>query len=854
MDLEFVALTNDHATLSKVSAEKCGFFQEGSYSSQILSCEMKSRAPLINIGYTIRVKMIRHFLSQILSIIPPQRKVCIFSIGAGFDNTYHWFRDSFPHINFEFFDIDTDIVFSRKAKMLSNTYGYDVVRRGGYYAVNENYKLIPLDLKSIESRGSLLEGFKRPENFNIWISECVLCYLEREAADKVLKFASTFPNSFFILYEQLIEHPHDPFTKCMLAHFTKSNSPLLSSISVNGSDAQIKRFDDCGFSSANVTYMSEYLYNSCCFEDAQGIFDVQPFDEWEELDLFLSHYAVVNANNVGRETIGYSYGKDSEDGRYILPISLRNQTEYKPFDNNVKFKYSSSCVFENYILVSGGRQSLTKVSSQLFVLNRQGKIISINEDPLFSRYRHACTIHEDILCLVGGVCSSGDNLVFIDTKTWKPSRSYFLPMLDRINHAVVSVLEWIYVIGGVSITTKRPLPHLRLKVIDGEVVVREVFKSLPTLRYHTAITISEARILIVGGLLGDYRFSPNDAILVNTSNECFSHLKLANRESLMLLGAENILVDGLKLSGLGKKRIVCFSMGSHCDSSWSLDLTHLKYLEFVPIFPNYDFESTAPYVIRGHETFKKLGNELNREKVLELLGNRKISVHKCDTPKLKFYPEKNFTFETKEFKQVVKLFEEDKDHWYYYRALSEVNARKYRADFWNDFAEIAGYLDKNAIPIPEDRWHSSILRMSSGRGLCLWTHYDVMSNFLIQIRGWKKVTLWPPSDLPNLYIQGSSSVADLDDQVNYPKLSRCNPVQVMLGPGDVLFIPALWFHHIECVGEEWSLALNVFWRDLPSEAYPKRDLYGNADPTVDPSTLPEPFKSFYLTKLHLGIK
>ena len=35
-------------------------------------------------------------------------------------------------------------------------------------------------------------------------------------------------------------------------------------------------------------------------------------------------------------------------------------------------------------------------------------------------------------------------------------------------------------------------------------------------------------------------------------------------------------------------------------------------------------------------------------------------------------------------------------------------------------------------------------------------------------------------------------------------------IDFVLEPGDVLFIPALWFHNVLTV--QWSVSVNVFWR------------------------------------------
>ena len=78
----------------------------------------------------------------------------------------------------------------------------------------------------------------------------------------------------------------------------------------------------------------------------------------------------------------------------------------------------------------------------------------------------------------------------------------------------------------------------------------------------------------------------------------------------------------------------------------------------------------------------------------------------------------------------------------------------------------------------------------------------------------------------------------------------------ILRPGDLLYIPSLWLHNV--LSEDFSISVNVFWRDLPAYAYPNKDLYGNADPLAAATAaahvqkavqqlgkLPKHFRKFY---------
>jgi len=125
------------------------------------------------------------------------------------------------------------------------------------------------------------------------------------------------------------------------------------------------------------------------------------------------------------------------------------------------------------------------------------------------------------------------------------------------------------------------------------------------------------------------------------------------------------------------------------------------------------------------------------------------------------------------------------------------------------------------------------LRIASPK-LQLWTHYDVMDNVLFQKIGHKRLLVFHPDDVDALYFHGPTSrVIDLDAALHderFPLFKRAmkNASEIILRPGEALFIPALWPHN--AMAEEFSVAVNIFWKTLPESFYWKKDLYGNRDP------------------------
>ena len=111
------------------------------------------------------------------------------------------------------------------------------------------------------------------------------------------------------------------------------------------------------------------------------------------------------------------------------------------------------------------------------------------------------------------------------------------------------------------------------------------------------------------------------------------------------------------------------------------------------------------------------------------------------------------------------------------------------------------------------------------------SRFQVMDNLLVQVVGRKRVVLFPPSDAPYLYLTGDKSqVLDIDtpDPVAFPEFSRASRWEAELAAGEVLYIPALWFHNVTAV--EFGVAVNVFWRHMDTAFYDGKDTYGNKDP------------------------
>jgi hypothetical protein len=106
-------------------------------------------------------------------------------------------------------------------------------------------------------------------------------------------------------------------------------------------------------------------------------------------------------------------------------------------------------------------------------------------------------------------------------------------------------------------------------------------------------------------------------------------------------------------------------------------------------------------------------------------------------------------------------------------------------------------------------------------------HFDFPANLACNIHGERRVTLYPPEQLENLYIgpldftpagQPISLVDSLaPDYERFPrfKLAEEAALTTTLQPGDAIVIPSMWWHQIEATAA-LNVLVNYWWRDSPS--------------------------------------
>lgn len=105
-------------------------------------------------------------------------------------------------------------------------------------------------------------------------------------------------------------------------------------------------------------------------------------------------------------------------------------------------------------------------------------------------------------------------------------------------------------------------------------------------------------------------------------------------------------------------------------------------------------------------------------------------------------------------------------------------------------------------------------------------HYDAQSNMACCVAGQRRFTLFPPEQIHNLYpgpldlTPGGPAISMVDfrnpDFDRYPRFAEAVKAGLVaeMEPGDVLYIPCMWWHHVESLAP-FNILIQYWWNTFP---------------------------------------
>lgn len=122
--------------------------------------------------------------------------------------------------------------------------------------------------------------------------------------------------------------------------------------------------------------------------------------------------------------------------------------------------------------------------------------------------------------------------------------------------------------------------------------------------------------------------------------------------------------------------------------------------------------------------------------------------------------------------------------------------------------------------------HSPLASIWLGNASLISAHYDAPNNIACCAVGKRRFTLFPPSQIHNLYpgplepTPGGQAISMVDfanpDFTKHPRFKRALETALVaeLEPGDALFYPSMWWHQVEAL-ESLNVLINYWWSTSP---------------------------------------
>jgi len=133
---------------------------------------------------------------------------------------------------------------------------------------------------------------------------------------------------------------------------------------------------------------------------------------------------------------------------------------------------------------------------------------------------------------------------------------------------------------------------------------------------------------------------------------------------------------------------------------------------------------------------------------------------------------------------------------------------------------LPGFAAANANPVLDA---SVAPRIWIGSHVVTPAHFDESNNIACVAAGRRRFTLFPPQAIADLYIgpigyaPTGTPISLVDfarpDEKRFPRFKHALAMAQVaeLEPGDAIFIPALWWHHVESLGK-FNVLVNYWWK------------------------------------------
>lgn len=240
-------------------------------------------------------------------------------------------------------------------------------------------------------------------------------------------------------------------------------------------------------------------------------------------------------------------------------------------------------------------------------------------------------------------------------------------------------------------------------------------------------------------------------------------------------------------------------------------------------FLDHYYAPSRPVVLANAVSDWPASKKWSPDYLIEKIGNRIVEYQGDRSSAADFETNKDAHKRRSTFPEFMDLAMNAKDNDYYITAYnSEVN-QEALAPLGDDLGTLDEYLRHEPGRLEAMFWIGP-------KNTFTPLHHDLTNNLLVQFVGRKRVTLASPAETPRLYndVHVFSRVRNVTapdlDLAAFPLLEGAFFQEIILKPGDALFIPIGWWHQITSLDFSVSATYTNFrwpnegWQDHPAGA------------------------------------
>ncbi|EGX91202.1 Leucine carboxyl methyltransferase superfamily [Cordyceps militaris CM01] len=302
--------TDTDAAVSRLSAVDAGYLEDpyAAFFVSRMDGLPQRRFPIINRGTYTRTsaldRLVQSFLSPAAGESAASTERQIVSLGAGTDTRpFRLFAGAGPHQKLTYHELDFDVTSRRKLQIVQGNRQFSRIVTNSAVKSAQTWTAQPahgageyychgVDLRELDrSITEPLDGL-RTNVPTLVLSECCLCYLQVEEAERVLRyFTSRIANVAAIIYEPV--HLDDVFGKTMVSNLAARHIHMPSMDRFRNAGDQVRRLRDAGFRAAECQSIESIWESWIDAAEKERVDQLEGLDEVEEWKLLAGHYVVV---------------------------------------------------------------------------------------------------------------------------------------------------------------------------------------------------------------------------------------------------------------------------------------------------------------------------------------------------------------------------------------------------------------------------------------------------------------------------------------------------------------------------------------------------------------------------------